>query len=479
MSFDLIVVGSGFASVFFVRKALETGRIRNALILERGRHHDWEWQARNQRNAQPDDHFSSLMTTSGRPGKEWIFNVGVGGGSNCWWANPMRFHPDDFRLRSLYGVGADWPIGYDALERYYTEAEAIMEVSGDDESATLFPRSAPYPQPRHRFSRFARLIKDRYPEQYFAMPQARARIATAFRNPCCSNSRCTQCPVNAKFTIVNDMAAVLSDPRVELRTNSEVTGVVTKAGRAAAVRVRPRDGTEYEVAGETIALGANGIANPFLLLKSGITDGPVGLGLNEQIGVYVTLDLDGVEDGDGSAHVTGVGYTETHGAFRREASGGFFETQNLPRIRPEKGKWRQRVNVTFLLEDFREDRNYVAISPEDPGKPHAHFQDFSAYAYRGVQRIVDRTPEIFAGLPIEDMQISTRQSPGHAHLQGTVVMGNDPATSVIDADLVHHTHRNLLVLGASAFPTGGWANPTLTLGALSLRSADRYFGGAL
>ena len=310
------------------------------------------------------------------------------------------------------------------------------------------------------------------------MPQARARIATEFRNPCCSNSQCTQCPVNAKFTVVNDMQTLLKDPRVELRTDSEVIGVVAAGGRAEGVEVRTRNGEVYEARGETVAIGANGIFNPFLLLKSGITDGPVGRGLNEQIGVYLTLDLDGVDDGDGSAHVTGVGFTEMHGDFRRTAAGGFFETRNLPKIRPERGRWRQRVDITFLLEDFRDDRNYVDILTENQAKPHAKFEDFSDYAYRGVDRIVERAPQIFAGLPIEDLRVSTRQSPGHAQLQGTVVKGRDSTKSVVDPDLIHHRIRNLLVLGASAFPTGGWANPTLTLAALSLRAADKYNGGA-
>jgi choline dehydrogenase-like flavoprotein len=55
-------------------------------------------------------------------------------------------------------------------------------------------------------------------------------------------------------------------------------------------------------------------------------------------------------------------------------------------------------------------------------------------------------------------------------------MGDDPATSVIDRHLIHHTVRNLVVLGSGAFPTGSPANPTLTLAALSLWAAEHLFG---
>jgi choline dehydrogenase-like flavoprotein len=50
-------------------------------------------------------------------------------------------------------------------------------------------------------------------------------------------------------------------------------------------------------------------------------------------------------------------------------------------------------------------------------------------------------------------------------------MGADPATSVVDADLRAHQHRNLFMLGSGVFPTGGTANPTLTIVALALRAA--------
>ena len=63
-----------------------------------------------------------------------------------------------------------------------------------------------------------------------------------------------------------------------------------------------------------------------------------------------------------------------------------------------------------------------------------------------------------------------------AHIQGTVLMGDDPATSIVDAHLTHHKYRNLLVLGASAFPTASPAYPTLTVSALSLWAADHLFG---
>jgi len=55
---------------------------------------------------------------------------------------------------------------------------------------------------------------------------------------------------------------------------------------------------------------------------------------------------------------------------------------------------------------------------------------------------------------------------------GGTRMSADPATGVVDADCRVHGYDNLYVAGSSVFPTGGWANPTLTIIALSLRLAE-------
>jgi len=62
---------------------------------------------------------------------------------------------------------------------------------------------------------------------------------------------------------------------------------------------------------------------------------------------------------------------------------------------------------------------------------------------------------------------------GAGHMMGTTAMGNDPHISVTDAFGRSHDIRNLYVAGSSLFPTVGTANPTLTLAALALRTADR------
>jgi glucose dehydrogenase len=61
---------------------------------------------------------------------------------------------------------------------------------------------------------------------------------------------------------------------------------------------------------------------------------------------------------------------------------------------------------------------------------------------------------------------------GAGHIMGTYRMGDNPKTSVVDSFQRSHDHNNLYLVGSGTFPTGGTANPTLTLSALALRTAD-------
>jgi choline dehydrogenase-like flavoprotein len=58
------------------------------------------------------------------------------------------------------------------------------------------------------------------------------------------------------------------------------------------------------------------------------------------------------------------------------------------------------------------------------------------------------------------------------HQMGGTRMSASPAQGVVDADCRVHGYANLFVSGGSVFPTGGWANPTLTIIALALRLGD-------
>jgi choline dehydrogenase-like flavoprotein len=117
----------------------------------------------------------------------------------------------------------------------------------------------------------------------------------------------------------------------------------------------------------------------------------------------------------------------------------------------------------------------VTVSAHDPSRANVYFDDYSEYAKKAADRIPQMIDKLAEALPIERIVGSTMGSTA-AHIQGTVVMGDDPATSVVDRHLIHHDYRNLMVLGASAYPTASPAYPTLTVSALSLWAADHIIG---
>ncbi len=469
--FDLIVVGTGFSSTFFLysylKKAKKSERI---LVLERGKYDSLDWQLENKSSASLD--YDKLFINRNRD-KGWYFAPGYGGGSKIWWGCTPRFLPNDFRLKSKYGVGKDWPINYDDIEEYYCRAEEIMAVSGPDNTA-IFPRSRPYPQPPHLLSDPDKILQKAYPDRYFPQPCARAREGTKNRNICCAAGVCDICPVDAKFTILNELDYIYRDPRITLLLESEVKNLNINGDSAVSVEYM-KNGVIEKAHGELFILGANSIFNPFILLKSGLDHPMLGRNLNEQISKYVRVELDGVDNLQGSTSITGHGYMLYDGDHRSEYAACLIESYNVPQLnglRPEKGKWRQRMLLKIIFEDIPSPQNHVKICEKNPDFPETVYIDFSDYAKRSIAKLPERLDELLKPLPVEEIIINEKVNITDGHIMGTAVMGDDPQTSVVDKYLKHHKIRNLLVLGSGSYPTCAPANPALTLSALALWAAD-------
>ena len=468
-AFDLILVGSGFASTFFLHRALRyLGPKARILVLEAGRLDSHAWQLQHRQNASTPylDTYENQT-----PGKPWVYNPGFGGSSNCWWACTPRMLPADFELKSRYGIGRDWPMDYDELEEYYCDAEELMSVSGPSNDSP-FPRSRPYPQPPHNLTDPDKLLKKGHPKHFFVQPTARARVATKRRGPCCSTATCRLCPINAKFTIQNEMAHLFEDSRVTLELEAPVQQILTEAGQARGVLYK-KDGREVEVLGSAVALGANALFNPFILQQSGIEHPCLGRHLTEQASITVTADLDGIDNFQGSTSITGHGYLHYDGEHRRERAAALIETMNIPTLRHEKGRWRQRMQLKFIFENLLEKGNRVV--PGNANKPSTTWSGNSSYSKKSMGMIRKLAESFLKPLPVEHIQVPGHPNQTESHILCTTIMGKNPADSIVDAGLVHHQIRNLLVLGGSVFPTASPANPTLTLSALSLRAASLFF----
>jgi choline dehydrogenase-like flavoprotein len=477
--YDVVIVGTSFASSFFLLRYLEHAPANaRILVLERGNEDTKPWQLANRRHSsfEPDDVFENET-----PGKEWYTSPGFGGNSKCWMGGTTRMMPGDFQLKSRYGVGTDWPVSYEDLEPHYCTVETVMQISGPAD--TPMPRSIPYPMPPHRFSDPDALLKQHFPDGWYQMSTARATVPNGQRGVCCASGICGLCPVDAKFTVQNGLPQLYKDPRITLQLRSVVQTVETAGDIAQGVTFL-HEGKPERATGDLVVLGASALFNPHILLRSGFDNPLIGRRLHEQMPLYATLDLKGVKCYNGSTVLTGLGYLFYEGEHRRDHAACMIETWSSPfayrpddALRLERDRWNERLMLGFLFDDIPSDDNTVTVSPHDPRMPRVRFTGYSAYAQRGADRIPKMIDKLAEALPIERL-VSMGLGTTAAHIQGTVVMGNDPATSVVDRYLVHHRYRNLLVLGSSSYPTASPAYPTLTVSALSLWAADHLLGRA-
>lgn len=453
-SWDVVLAGTGFASMFFA--AGLRGRGLRVLFVEKGGlvDHADQLAARHESPYEtvPQDN------RSGRR-KDWTVLHRFGGCSNCWWGNAPRLHPSDFSLASRYGVGVDWPISYDDLEEDFSAVEAAMEIAGGEDGA-VFPRSRPLPFPPHRGSRADRRLREASP-LWIPMPTARGNGGA---RGCCATGACNLCPVDAKFTILNGLDMV-TEEAFACVLQTEIRAVLREGGRAAGLLARGPGGVEAELRGDVVGLGANAISNAEILLRSGIRADLAGQGLHEQASQRVWMNIP-FDNYYGGTSITGLGYGFYDGEFRREAGSVLIESWNAPpSLRLEPGKWLQRLKLNLIVEDLPQPENRVVLE-EDRAK--VVWTGHSDYAYAGLARAVERISEL---IPF-DHEITgvADYAPTESHIQGGTPMGADLETSIVNDRCAAHGVPGLFVLGAGVFPSCAAANPTITLSALAHRA---------
>jgi glucose dehydrogenase len=151
----------------------------------------------------------------------------------------------------------------------------------------------------------------------------------------------------------------------------------------------------------------------------------------------------------------------------------------------------RQFRIGFLVEQSPDRNNRVTVSSKlkdalDLFRPEISY-DISDYTKRGIIAAAQMKKLIFDKLGAKDFTNPAPDDPalldvtfdgkpltygGAGHIMGTYRMGDDSKTSVVDSFQRSHDHNNLYLVGSGTFPTGGTANPTLTLSALALRSAD-------
>ena len=220
----------------------------------------------------------------------------AGGTGNHWMGTAIRMDGADFTLRSTYGHGLDWPLGYDDLEPYYRQAEQLIGVAGDrdeQEEVNGIPYGAGYAYPQGPIppSHGDRLFQARVDGTAIAPDSpavARTTSTPAGRNagpfmnrsPCRGSTSCTPiCPVRAKYDPRVTLRMALDTGRVELLAKAVVDAVhVDDAGAVTGLHYLTYDDVsvpaasgltgEGVVAAGVYVLAAHAIENARILLNT-------------------------------------------------------------------------------------------------------------------------------------------------------------------------------------------------------------------
>jgi choline dehydrogenase-like flavoprotein len=436
----------------------------------------------------------------------------VGGTTWHWLGTALRLLPSDLELRSRYGVGVDWPLAYSDLSAWYDTAESELGVSGHDHDVFGPPRQKPYPMPGLPAAIGDRLM-DRVAGPFGfkvrVSPQARNSQPFDGRPACCASSSCIPiCPVQAKYDATVHLrkakaagARILPNSvavRVDVGPDDLVIGIV----------IRRPDGSEARLQARQLIIAANAIEGPKLLLMSrserfpdGVANrsGAVGRYLMDHP-VQLTRALSPVPvwQRRGPQEVSAIHemrdghHRRRHGAFlmnvgnqgwewagpdlaslaKNFVADGRFGADLLDAVRSHASREMTLVALTEQLPDpdSRITPDFGRLDAIGVPKPRVFFR-LDHYTTAALAAARKTHEELFLALGATNVG-HLPYAEGAGHIMGTTRMGADRKTSVANASGQSHDHSNLWFAGSSLFPTSGTANPTLTIAALALRTAE-------
>jgi choline dehydrogenase-like flavoprotein len=539
LSADVVVVGSGVAGALIAHELARAGasvvileagpRIERSEILENYRnnpakgdmmvpypasriapHPEYKAYMGGPPNSNPfyrgDNNYLVLKGPDASAYAQQYIRI-VGGTTWHWAAACWRFLPSDFRLKSLYGIGRDWPIAYDDLEPYYFRAEVELGVSGPNDGTDLgSPRAQPYPMNHIPLSyndkRFAEILNANG-FKVVSEPVARNSRPYDDRPVCCGNNSCMPiCPIGAMYNgIIHVEKAERAGAR--LLDNAVVYRVEIDArDRVSAVLYKDRDGRSHRVTGKHFVLAANGVETPKLLLISADDRRPAGIAnssdqvgrnLMDHPGTGVTfLAREALWPGRGPIEMTSV-INFRDGDFRKDYAAKKLHLGNQGQTRwaalralslgltghkldqEIRRRSAHTVNINSFHEILPEPENRLVASRDlrdalGLPRPEVTYA-IGEYMKRSGQHTRELYAEIARLMGGEDVNYYDRFF-ASSHIMGSVIMGASPHDSVVDGHCRTHDHENLYLATTGVMPSAGTVNCTLTLAALSLRLAD-------
>jgi choline dehydrogenase-like flavoprotein len=445
----------------------------------------------------------------------------------------LRFGPDDFRRKSIDGLGDDWPIGYEDVKPYYDKIDKMLGVFGSKENLPNDPDGFFLPPPKPRLHELY-YIKGAKKTGVPVIPSRLSILTKRInkdRGVCYYCSQCSRsCSVYADFSAGSCLIfpAQKNGGQIDLYNNCMVREVNTGSdGLATGVTyINKEDRQEYRINAKVVVLAASACSSARILLNSKSAAHPSGLGNDSGIVGKYLHDSTGSarsgfvpalmdrkiynEDGVGGMHVyspwwldnkkldfargyhievwggmgmPSYGFSWNVSEMNKFTNGqlGGYGTKLKEDVRRYYGAF---VGMAGRGECIAREDNYCELDPEkvdEFGIPVLRFNyTFSDHERLQAKHMNQTFEEIITNMggnvlgetpgPEKNFGLN---APGEIiHEVGTTRMGNDPGRSVTNKWQQLHSTKNVFITDAGPLVSQADKNCTWTILALAWRASD-------
>jgi len=551
--YDAIIVGSG-AGGGMATKILSEAGLQVALV-EAGPFYDptdpkymtqlkWPWES-PRRGARTTRAFGDFDAAFGgweidgepytrAPGTkfDWFRSHMLGGRTNHWGRISLRFGPNDFKHKSVDGLGDNWPISYDDIKPYYDRVDKLIGVFGSKEGLYNEPDGFFLPAPKPRLHELY-YIKAARQAGVKVIPSRKSIVTKRInddRGVCFYCSQCHRgCSVKADFSSSSALVfPAQKTGNVDLFVNAMVREVSTdNNGLATGVSyVNKEDRQEYRLKGRTVVLAASACSSARIVMNSKSGQHPNGIGNGSDVTGKYLHDSTGSsrsffvpqlmnrkiynEDGVSGMHVYSPwwldnkkldfprGYhIELGGGLGMPSYGFGFGASEMNRfISDQVGGYGDKLRndvrkyygatmgVSGRGECIAREDNYCEIDPnvvDEWGIPVLRFNyTWSDNEIKQVKHMHETFEEIFdkmgaiplGNTPGKDSNYGIEDPGRIIHEVGTTRMGDDQKTSVLNKYQQMHEVKNVFIVDGGSFVSQADKNPTWTILALSMRTSE-------
>jgi choline dehydrogenase-like flavoprotein len=427
----------------------------------------------------------------------------VGGSTVHFAMVSLRFRPEWFKARTLLGYGADWPLDWREMWKYYREVENALKIAGPVRYP-WGPKRPRYPYRPHELNAAALALAESAEAlgiDWTPTPLATLSAPRGQAHPCVYRGMCViGCSTNAKQSVLPPWLPRALAAGAQIRDLSMVGRIEHNAsGRVTGVHYH-RDGRWHFQKARNVVVAGYAIETPRLLLNSASSRYPHGLanssGLvgrnlmvqaNQAVWGILEREVRSYKGPPSLAITEHWNYTDRG----KDFFGGYSYMSQGPlpqlwsrvnsskrgfwgaRLRTQMQAYNHQVGLKMVGEFMPQERNGVTLSEERDqyGLPVPRV----SYSYcdndkRLIQHALGFMRQAMTTLDARDIWEETDDT---CHLNGTARMGDDPRTSVVNADCRSWDIPNLWICDGSVFPTVGGVNPSLTIQAIACRTADR------